>query len=79
MNATPVHPREAEVRRLVARRLREVRYARDLSQSRLEALSGVPKARISRYENGHVLPSLPTLDVLAACLGMTLSEFLQGV
>jgi len=63
----------------VGRRLRELREARGFSQARLEAIAGVPKARISRYENGHVMPSVPTLDRLAAALGLTLSELFLGL
>jgi transcriptional regulator with XRE-family HTH domain len=73
------HPRSSEVRRLVARNLLDARHRAGLSQSQLEALSGIPKARISRYENGHVVPSLASLDVLAAHLGLTLSEITRGV
>jgi transcriptional regulator with XRE-family HTH domain len=35
-------------------------------------LSGIPKARLSRYENGHVEPSIQTLARLARAL--TVSE-----
>lgn len=63
----------------VGARLRAVRHQRDLSQGRLADLTGIPKARISRYENGHVMPSIQSLDVLAAHLGLTLSEFFLGV
>lgn len=63
----------------VGRRLKALRLERGWSQSYLELVSGIPKARISRYENGHVTPTLQTLDVLAAHLGETLGEFLSGV
>jgi transcriptional regulator with XRE-family HTH domain len=49
-------------------RLRETRVAAGLSQSDLEDLSGIPKARLSRYENGHVVPSIQTLERLASAL-----------
>ena len=51
--------------------LRAARLAADLSQSGLEALSGIPKARISRYENDHVAPSIRTLRRLARSLGVS--------
>src|SRR5439155_24159847 len=50
------------------RRLREARREAGLSQSELELRSGIPKARLSRYENGHVLPSIGTLGKLARAL-----------
>lgn len=53
-------------------RLREARVQAGLSQSELEELSGIPKARLSRYENGHVEPSIQTLARLARAL--TVSE-----
>ena len=49
-------------------RLREARLGAGLSQSELEELSGIPKARLSRYENGHVEPSIQTLNRLARAL-----------
>lgn len=60
-------------------RIFELRHKRGLSQSDLEALSGVPKARLSRYEHGHVTPTLQTLDKIAAALGYTLAELLRGI
>lgn len=65
--------------KIVGERLRELRTRSGLSQSRLEYASTIPKARISRYENGHVLPAIDSLDRLAGALGVTLSEFFQGV
>ena len=52
-------------------RLRQVRLHAGLSQSGLEERSGIPKARLSRYENGHVLPSIGTLGKLARALGVS--------
>src|SRR5256885_3054508 len=53
------------------RRLRHARREAGLSQSELELRSGIPKARLSRYENGHVLPSIGTLAKLARALGVS--------
>jgi transcriptional regulator with XRE-family HTH domain len=52
-------------------RLRRARREAGLSQSELETRSGIPKARLSRYENGHVLPSIATLGKLARALGIS--------
>lgn len=57
-------------------RLREVRLASGLSQSQLEDLSGIPKARLSRYENGHVEPSIRTLARLAQALNVSEASLL---
>jgi transcriptional regulator with XRE-family HTH domain len=52
-------------------RLREARVTAGLSQSELEDLSGIPKARLSRYENGHVEPSIQTLARLSRALNVS--------
>jgi transcriptional regulator with XRE-family HTH domain len=52
-------------------RLRRARLIAGFSQSELEERSGIPKARLSRYENGHVLPSLGTLQKLASSLSVS--------
>jgi transcriptional regulator with XRE-family HTH domain len=57
-------------------RLREARLAAGLSQSELEELSGIPKARLSRYENGHVEPSIQTLARLARALNVSEASLL---
>lgn len=57
-------------------RLREARLAAGLSQSELEDLSGIPKARLSRYENGHVEPSIQTLARLARALNVSEASLL---
>ena len=57
-------------------RLREARLNAGLSQSELEELSGIPKARLSRYENGHVAPSIQTLERLARALNVSEASLL---
>jgi transcriptional regulator with XRE-family HTH domain len=52
-------------------RLRETRLGAGLSQSELEELSGIPKARLTRYENGQVEPSIQTLARLARALNVS--------
>lgn len=52
-------------------RLRQTRIRAGMSQSDLEEASGIPKARLSRYENGHVAPSIHTLERLARALGVS--------
>jgi transcriptional regulator with XRE-family HTH domain len=62
--------------RAFGRRLRETRIKAGLSQSDLEEISGIPKARLSRYENGHVAPSIQTLRRLARALGVSEASLL---
>lgn len=57
-------------------RLRAARLGAGLSQSRLEELSGIPKARLSRYENGRVEPSIRTLTRLARALDVSEASLL---
>ena len=57
-------------------RLRETRLGAVLSQSDLEDISGIPKARLSRYENGHVEPSIQTLNRLARALNVSEASLL---
>ncbi len=57
-------------------RLRAARVGAGLSQSELEDLSGIPKARLSRYENGHVEPSIQTLAKLAQALNVSEASLL---
>lgn len=57
--------------RSFGRRLRQTRIRAGMSQSDLEEASGIPKARLSRYENGHVAPSIHTLERLARALDVS--------
>ena len=57
-------------------RLRRARLELGFSQSELEDRSGIPKARLSRYENDHVLPSIGTLRRLAGALGVSEASLL---
>ncbi len=62
--------------RSFGQRLRETRVRAGFSQSDLEEISGIPKARLSRYENGHVAPSIQTLERLAKALGVSEASLL---
>jgi transcriptional regulator with XRE-family HTH domain len=62
--------------RTFGQRLRETRIKAGFSQSDLEEVSGIPKARLSRYENGHVAPSIQTLERLARALQVSEASLL---
>ena len=62
--------------RTFGQRLRETRIKAGFSQSDLEEISGIPKARLSRYENGHVAPSIQTLERLARALAVSEASLL---
>jgi len=53
---------------LIGARLRELREERKLSQGDITEVIGLPRSYISRIENGHAIPSLETLQRLAAAL-----------
>ena len=62
--------------RTFGQRLRQTRMRAGMSQSDLEEISGIPKARLSRYENGHVAPSIQTLERLARALKVSEASLL---
>jgi transcriptional regulator with XRE-family HTH domain len=62
--------------RTFGQRLRATRVKAGMSQSDLEVISGIPKARLSRYENGHVAPSIQTLERLAKALQVSEASLL---
>lgn len=51
-------------------RLRRARHHLGMSLSDLERASGIPKSRLSRYENDHIVPSLASVAALARALGV---------
>ena len=50
-------------------RLRRARLDAGMSQADLEALTGIAKTELSRYENDHVEPGIDRLRVLVHALG----------
>jgi transcriptional regulator with XRE-family HTH domain len=57
---------------VIGARLRELREERKLSQGDITEVIGLPRSYISRIENGHAVPSLETLQRLAAALDVPL-------
>lgn len=76
-----MQPPRDEMTRALGERLRNWRLRAGLSQGDLDAASGgrIPKARQSRYENGHVLPHLTTLRVYGDVFNCSMSELLQNI
>jgi transcriptional regulator with XRE-family HTH domain len=60
--------------RFVGRKLREIRIQKALTQQEVSERSGLPSSQISRIENGYRLPSLETLERIAAALQVRLSD-----
>jgi transcriptional regulator with XRE-family HTH domain len=56
----------------IGRKLRELRLAGKLSQGDIEQRTGLLRAYTSRVENGHVSPSIGTLEKYAEAFGVPL-------
>ncbi len=64
---------------VIGTRLRKLRAERNLSQGHVEKRTGLLRCYISRIENGHTVPSLETLERLAAALEIPLYQlFYEG-
>jgi transcriptional regulator with XRE-family HTH domain len=55
--------------------IRDFRLQRGMSQGDIEKRTGLLRCYLSRVENGHTVPSLETLQKIAASLEMPLSQF----
>ncbi len=60
----------------IAKRLRELREAKDLSQGDIERRSGLLRSYISRVEGGYTAPSLQTLEKFAKALDIETYQLL---
>jgi len=64
---------------IIGTRLKKLREERNLSQGDIEKRTGLLRCYISRVENGHTVPSLETLERLAAALELPLYQlFWEG-
>ena len=61
---------------VISDRLRELREEKKLSQGDIEDRSGLLRSYLSRVENGHTVPSLETLEKLAAALEIPLYQLM---
>lgn len=60
---------------VIGDRLRKLRKDKTLSQGEIEKRTGLLRSYISRVENGHTVPSIETLEKLAAALEIPLYQF----
>lgn len=70
--------REAEVEGQVARRVRDLRLARAVTQEELAAIIGVKRESMSRYESGERAITIALLLDIAAALEQPITAFLPG-
>src|ERR1700723_985336 len=57
---------------VIGDRLRALREAKSLSQGEIEKRTGLLRCYISRVENGHTVPAIPTLEKLARAMEVPL-------
>ena len=67
----------AEAGMQVARQVREIRRARHLSQRQLAGRMQVPRTYISKIENGKAIPTLGSLERLAAALEVDMCQLVR--
>jgi transcriptional regulator with XRE-family HTH domain len=70
-------PASAEAGEQVAHQVREIRKARHLSQRQLAGRMQVPRTYISKIENGKAIPTLGSLERLAAALEVDLCQLVR--
>jgi len=68
--------RHAEIVRLFAARLREVRMANGMTQAQLAREANVTIPYVSRLENGGIAPGIDLADRLARALGVPVADLL---
>jgi transcriptional regulator with XRE-family HTH domain len=72
-----VVPASAEAGLQVAGQVREIRKARHLSQRQLAGRMQVPRTYISKIENGKAIPTLGSLERLAAALEVDVCQLVR--
>lgn len=75
--ASPAAPACEEAGAQVAAQVKDIRRARHLSQRQLAGRMQVPRTYISKIENGKAIPTLGSLERLAAALGVEMSQLVR--
>jgi transcriptional regulator with XRE-family HTH domain len=70
--------KRAEVVRLFAERLREVRRSRGMTQAELARRAEVSVTHLSELENAEIAPGIDLVDRLARALGAALADLLPS-
>jgi transcriptional regulator with XRE-family HTH domain len=71
----PAHSTDAGLR--VAAQVKDIRRARHLSQRQLASRMQVPRTYISKIENGKAIPTLGSLERLAAALEVDICQLVR--
>jgi transcriptional regulator with XRE-family HTH domain len=77
VESRPVDP-STEAGLKVAGQVKEIRRARHLSQRQLAGRMQVPRTYISKIENGKAIPTLSSLERLAAALGVDVRQLVRN-
>src|SRR5438874_10900398 len=70
--------KHAEIVRLFAERLREIRHSRGMTQLELSRQAHVTVSYVWRLESGGAAPGIDLVDRLAKALGTTLADLLPA-
>lgn len=70
---------QAEFRRRLGSRIRELRTAKGMSQENLALEAGITQFQVSEIESGKRNPSATTLWAIALALRISLAELFAGV
>lgn len=62
----------------IANRLRQLRLWKNLSQADIEHRTGLLRPYISRIENGHIVPSIETLEKISRALEIPIYQLFLG-
>ena len=76
VDSLPVEP-SSEAGLKVAGQVKDIRRARHLSQRQLAGRMQVPRTYISKIENGKAIPTLGSLERLAAALGVDVRQLVR--
>ena len=75
VSESPANPADAGLR--VAAQVKDIRKARHLSQRQLAGRMQVPRTYISKIENGKAIPTLGSLERLAAALEVDICQLVR--
>ncbi len=62
----------------IGKRLKELREYKQLSQGDIEDRAGLLRSYVSRVENGHTVPSLATIEIMARALEIPAYQLFIG-